>query len=468
MKLVLVSPPFGEHGQKSKGLPIAPPVLEYLAGLTKKLNPEVEIELVDANLEEFKPEEVEADLVGFTVLTPQAPWVYRMSDALRKRGVKTILGGIHTTILPDEARQHADSLSLGEVENFWVEILNDAKEGKLKPVYSGERPVLEGLPVPITNLWKHKYNYLFGSFFTARGCPFKCSFCSVYKFFGQRIRFRPIEEVVNEVASSPRRLFWGIDDNVWGTKVSRNIELYKEMAKNIRFKYWFGSADLVTVEHPRADELLTWARRAGLRAVLVGWESENFEALKEYRALSKQGKRRVDSIKKIRDYGIEVMLFVMVGGRKESLEDYIRILELCDKLKVSAHPTMVTPFPGTELYEEYKPYLYPGYDWDYFDGNQALFEHPDPIMTKKNREEALLWLRAELFTLTRILRRIIRISLVGFPASHIMSWMIQYPQGRAFREVFKARKGLNPWEIKNLLQAAYQESGATRFSELRR
>lgn len=360
--------------------------------------------------------------------------------------------------MPEEAKQHADTVVLGEVENFWREILDDAEKDRLKPSYSGERPVLEGLPHPVTDLWKHGHSYLFGSFFTARGCPFRCTFCSVHKFFGQRIRFRPIKEVVNEVASFPRRLFWGIDDNVWGTKISRNIELYKEMAKNIRFKYWFGSADLVTVEHPRADELLTWARRAGLRAVLVGWESKNFEALKEYWALSKQGRRRLESIKKIRDHGIEAILFVMVGGRKESLEDYLRILELCDKCDVSAHPTMVTPFPGTELYEEYKPYLYPGYDWDYFDGNHALFEHPDPLMTKKNREEALLWLGAELFTLPRILRRIIRISIVGFPASHIMSWMIQYPQGRAFREVLEARKDFNPQEIKSLLQGARKAS----------
>jgi len=422
------------------------------------VRPEVEIELIDANLEEFKPEEVESDLVGFTVLTPQAPWVYRMSRILRKRGIKVILGGIHTTILPEEASRFADSVALGEVENIWGEILDDVKEGKLKPVYQSERPLLEDLPFPLTNLWRHQRRYLFGSFFTARGCPFRCSFCSVHKFFGQRVRFRPIEEVVKEVASSPRRLFWGIDDNVWGTKVSRNIELYKEMAKNIRFKYWFGSADLVTVEHPRAEELLTWARKAGLRAVLVGWESENFEALKEYRALSKQGKKRVDSIKKIRDHGIEVMLFVMVGGRKESLEDYLRILELCDKLDVSAHPTMVTPFPGTDLYEKYKPYLYPDFDWDYFDGNRALFEHPDPLMTPQNREAALLWLRAELFTFSRIVKRIFKISSLGFPASHFMSWMIQYPQGRAFREVFEARKDLEPEKIKDLLYASRKEN----------
>ena len=100
MKLLLVSPPFGEKGQKSKGLPIAPPVLEYMTGLTRQLRPDIEVQVVDANKEFFDPAAADADLIGFTVLTPQAPWVYRTADALRKQGKKVILGGIHVTALP--------------------------------------------------------------------------------------------------------------------------------------------------------------------------------------------------------------------------------------------------------------------------------------------------------------------------------------------------------------------------------
>ena len=93
MKIVLVSPPFGKGGQKSKGLPIAPPVLEYLTGLTYSVRSDTEVELIDANKEPFNPENIEADLVGFTVLTPQAPWVYRMADRLRALGKKVVLEG---------------------------------------------------------------------------------------------------------------------------------------------------------------------------------------------------------------------------------------------------------------------------------------------------------------------------------------------------------------------------------------
>lgn len=438
MKLVLVSPPFGEKGQTSKGLPIAPPVLEYLTGLTKMIRPDIEVRLIDANKEGFVPEDVTEDLVGFTVLTPQAPWVYRNADRLRALGKKVIVGGIHVSALPDEAAAHADSVVIGEAESLWKGLLEDAERGTLKQIYRGEHLPLNGLPRPVTNLWNTKYVY--GYFQTSRGCPFKCSFCSVHKFFGGTVRLRPIKEVVEEVAASKMRLFWGIDDNIWGTNVERSIELYREMSVSVKRKWWFGSGDIVSVEHPRSDKLLKYARRAGLTTVLVGWESNNKLSLQEYRATGKQGRQRRDAIKKIRDAGIEVMLFIMVGGRQDLRGDYEGIYDLCEELKVSAHPVMTTPFPGTDLYDIYKPYLIPGLDWDSFDGNRAVFEHD--TLSPTEREELIIRLRARLFTVPKILRRMSQVSLKGFPMSHITSWMVQYPQGRAFKE-YARNKGIS-------------------------
>jgi radical SAM superfamily enzyme YgiQ (UPF0313 family) len=430
VKLLLVSPPFGEKGQMSKGLPIAPPVLEYLAGFTHKVRPDIKIKLIDANKERFDPEDLDADLIGFTVLTPQAPWVYKMADKLRSMGKKIILGGIHVSALPDEAKQHADSIVVGEAESIWEGLLGNFENNSLKPVYYGEQLPLNNLPRPITNLWKTKYVY--GYFQTSRGCHFRCTFCSVHKFYGGEVRVRPIKDVVEEVADSKWRLFWGIDDNIWGEDINYTIELYREMSRNIKGKWWFGSGDLISVQHSRSDELLKYARMAGLTAVLVGWESNNLESLREYRAVSKQGRQRRDGVKRIRDHGIDVMLFIMVGGRQDIREDFDGILKLCDELKVSAHPVMTTPFPGTELYEMYKPYLIPDLEWDSFDGNHAVFEHP--TMSPEEREGTLIELRARIFTVTKIIQRMLQVSWRGFPMSHITSWMIQYPQGRAFKE----------------------------------
>lgn len=432
MKLLIVSPPFGEQGQESKGLSIAPPVLEYLAGLTHKLRPDIEVDLVDANVEKFDVDQVDADLVGFTILTPQSPWAYRMARPLRERGVRVVMGGIHASAMSDEVLQHADAIVTGEAENVWGELLADAEKGRLKRVYAGGiLENLEGLPRPRHDILRSKYR--FGSFFTSRGCPHTCSFCSVHEFYGRRIRFRPIPEVVREVAESPYRMFWNIDDNIWA-KVGWATELYKTLAAEVKGKTWFGSGDLVMVQQKGSDEMLKWARRAGMTTALVGWESSNPETLKELNATTKQGKERRDAVKRIRDHGIDVMLFLMLGARTDRADDFRKALDVCDELNVMGHPVLTTPFPGTDLYKKYKDYLLPA-DWDSFNGNRALYRHDNPEMTPEAREQALDWLRAEMFTWPRIIKRIAAIPKVGFPSVHITSFWIQYPQRRAFREV---------------------------------
>lgn len=442
MRITLISPPFGEGGQKSKGLPIAPPVLEYMAALTDQVRPgEHEVTLVDANKRDFDVNACDADLVGMTVLTPQAPWAYRTADALRARGVQVVLGGIHVHALPEEASAHADAIVVGEAETIWGGILDDADARRLQPRYDGPYAPLVGLPRPRTDLLPDFY--AFGSFFTSRGCPHSCAFCSVHEFFGRTVRLRPIDEVVGEVAASKKRMFWNIDDNVWGINVARSIELYREMAHQVHGKWWFGAGDLVTLQHSRADELLDWARRAGMTSAMVGYESDNPLVLDELHATNKQGRDRRDAIRRIRAAGIDVMLFVMVGSRADHLGDFERILKLCDELDVAAHPVMTTPFPGTGLYDAYRPFLLPDQEWDLYDGNHANFTHDDPQMSPTTREEAVVRLRAELFTLPRILRRIGKISRKGFPMSHVTSWMVQYPQGRAFKEFARERDRMN-------------------------
>lgn len=245
-------------------------------------------------------------------------------------------------------------------------------------------------------------------------------------------------------------MLMNIDDNIWGININRSIELFKQLSAEVKGKWWFGQADLVTVQHKKGDEMLKWANRSGLTTVMVGWESNSLESLEQYNAKTKQGRDRQDAIKKIRDNGIDVMLFIMVGARSEKIDEYMRILEVCDKLDVSAHPVMLTPFPGTELYEEYKSYLIPGKEWDDFDGNTALYYHDNPYMTPENREQAVLWIRKELFTWPRILRRLGKISLKGFPVAHVNSLMLQWAHRRAFNEY--ARVHLKEFDLPEILE----------------
>jgi len=225
-----------------------------------------------------------------------------------------VLGGIHVTALPDEAGRHADAIVIGEAEGIWEELLTDAAARRLKPVYQGGFPQLDGLPRPVTNLWQT--NYVYGYFQTSRGCPHRCTFCSVHQFFGVRSGCGPSTRwwrrspAASDDCSGDRR-----------QRLGRQHELHHRALRgdgaDAPGKSWFGSGDLVSVDHPRSGELLRNARRAGLTAVLVGWESNNLGSLEEYQATTKQGRQRRDAIKKIRDHGIEVMLFMMIGGRQD-------------------------------------------------------------------------------------------------------------------------------------------------------
>lgn len=429
MKIALVSPEFPNKG----GFPLAPPILEYLAALTLRHRPDAEIDLVDANRRAVSPDGIDSDLVGISVMTPTADWSYRFADALRQRGIPVVLGGMHPTMLPEEAGLHADAVVLGEAESVWARVLEDAERHRLVPRYTGERLPLDQMPTPLRGLLRGRYP--FRAVFSARGCIHRCSFCCVRAFFGPAVRFRPVGDVVRDVEEGVHRIYYNGDDNIWGSNIDRTIELFRALAGGSK-KWWFGMGDLVTVQNRRAEEMLKWAHRSGLRSVWVGYESEREANLRTYRAAAKQGNDRIEAMKRISGAGIEVVFFVILGSRENTYEDFERALELSDRLKITIHPVLLTPYPGTDLFEEYRPYLRPGLPWKDFDGVHALFDHDDPAMSVVTREERLLRLNRELFTWGRIARRTMNIDRKGFPVAHLVAFMKQAAMRRGFRRAY--------------------------------
>ncbi|MBC8275100.1 MAG: cobalamin B12-binding domain-containing protein, partial [Chloroflexi bacterium] len=150
------------------------------------------------------------DLVAITAMTMQVERAYQIADAFRDRGVKVIMGGMHPTVLPQEAKQHADSVVIGEADNIWEQILDDCENNTLKDFYQDESfPDLQRLVIPKwDNLNLGIYAKRIGSkmptmpIFTSRGCPLGCKFCSVTKFFGKSIRVKPISHVMKEIEST--------------------------------------------------------------------------------------------------------------------------------------------------------------------------------------------------------------------------------------------------------------------------
>lgn len=431
MKVILISPRFPFSGR----VPLVPPILEYLGALTLKEEPDADIHLLDANVRDVRPSDIEGDLIGISSMTATVTWAYQLAEELRKQGKKVVLGGIHPTALPEEAKDHADAVVVGEAETVWGKVLRDAKRGSLEPFYYGERAILDDLPLPL--LGRLKGPYQFRAVFTARGCPYRCSFCSVRKFFGDTIRYRPIQSVVEEVETCTGKIYFNGDDNIWGGSAERSIDLFTELAKGTK-KHWYGFGDLRAPQSSAGDRLLAAARASGLFSVWAGWETTSGEGLKMYHASAKQGKDREDAVRRIKDHGIDVTLFVVLGGRTDVAEDFDRAIALADRLGVSIHPVLLTPLPGTELYDEYRQYLLPGRGWESYTGVHAVFEHP--TMNPEEREMRYYETSLALLGTGRILKHLLEISRKGFPMTHLLSLMMQIPMQRAMRKAYEEWK----------------------------
>lgn len=427
MKVAVISPRFPFSGR----VPMVPPILEYLGALTLKAQPDAEIELIDANVSESRPEDIDADIIGISSMTATVTWAYSLADELRALGKRVVLGGIHPTALPEEAKKHADAVVVGEAESVWGKLLKDALRGQLEPFYYGERLCLDDLPLPLAGRVKGPYK--FRAVFTARGCPYKCSFCSVRKFFGDTIRYRPVRNVVEEVEKCTGKIYFNGDDNIWGGDVQRAIELFTELSKGTP-KYWYGFGDLRAPQSPAGDRLLAAAQASGLFSVWAGWETSSGEGLKIYHASAKQGRDREDAVRRIKDHGIDVTLFVVLGGRTDAAGDFERAVALAGRLGVSIHPVLLTPLPGTELYDEYKPYLLPDRGWEFFTGVNAVFEHP--TMSSIEREKMYYETSLKLLGSGRIMNHLCEISWKGFPMTHLMSLMMQLPMKRAMHKAY--------------------------------
>ncbi|MBA4371046.1 MAG: hypothetical protein C0418_05665 [Coriobacteriaceae bacterium] len=141
-------------------------------------------------------------------------------------------------------------------------------------------------------------------------------------------------------------------------------------------------------------------------------------------------------MRRIKSHGIDVTLFVVLGSRSDTLDDFRRTLELADRLGVGVHPVLLTPLPGTELFAEYEPYLLPGIGWDGFTGTRAVFDHPDPAMTPAAREQAYFETSLELLSPGRIARHLGAIPSAGFPMTHLLSLMKSLPMRRAMRRAY--------------------------------
>jgi radical SAM superfamily enzyme YgiQ (UPF0313 family) len=347
VKLLLIAPAqLRDNGEpiKSKQAFMIPLTPYLLAGLTP---PEWEVRIVHEYTEEI-PFEGDFDLVGITVTTLHSKRAYQIARRFRDGGVTVVLGGFHPTLFPDEAEKHADALMLGEAEQVWETLLADAASGRLQKRYRADcLHDLQVLPVPRydrVNL-KHFRIPVFPVEFS-RGCPYNCDYCSVTQFYGHKHRVRPPEQVVRDILATDSRFIGFVDDNIAGS-LDRAAELFEAMIPlNLR---WSTQVSLRLADNP---EVLALAARSGLRYAIVGIETLDPQNLASVNKLSvNQVAQYIPQIRLFQKHGITVCTNLMFGFDGDSPETFEQAFRFIESMRVMVNPYIVTPYPGTRLYE---------------------------------------------------------------------------------------------------------------------
>ena len=388
-KLVLVNPR-GKH-QMGFVMDIESRYPPLGLGIIAALTPDNwEVVLKDENFDEFEFED--ADLVGITSFTSTITRAYDIATIYKNKNIPVIMGGIHASMLPDEAGEYADSVAIGEVESIWKEILADFGKGQLKKRYYGIQLTLDQIPMVQHDIF-HK-DYVFDSIQTTRGCPMACDFCSVQVFNGRAYRTRPVEDVLDEIETITKSGFIFIDDNIVGyNKPARDHAkaIFRGMIERGIKKDWFCQA---SINFGDDEELLALAAESGCRMVGIGVESEKTEALQ---SMNKKAnlKTGVDNYQKvfsvIHSYGIGILGTFILALDTDTLEDLNDRVEYIINSNIdAAQISTLTPFPGTVTYKQYEAEgriianNYPK-DWEKYWGGDIVIE-PMKITSEELRK----------------------------------------------------------------------------------
>jgi radical SAM superfamily enzyme YgiQ (UPF0313 family) len=368
--------------------------------LLKALTPaEHQVFLVDGNAQPMTEAEIaqfvrdhDIQLAGISAMTRMAARAYRMADAIRSAGAKVVFGGPHVTEVPDEPLgraeepRHADAVALGEADYTWPRIIADAAAGSLQEVYlpvDGQgkevKPSLDDYPlipwetldltqfnmmrkVPgvvrsllrrFTKEWESLYMIPIES---GRGCPYGCDFCTVTGFFGDSIRFRSNQSVVNELLDLKRRArsehgqmgVFFIDDN-FAINVKRTKSLLREMIAREATLPWVAQ---ISINLLKDEELLDLIAASGGRWIFVGLESIDAASLSNVnKGFNKPAdyKLALDRLADRGIYAITSFIFGMDGDTPGVAKRTQEVMESWPpRLPVFG---LMTPYPATPLYD---------------------------------------------------------------------------------------------------------------------
>lgn len=391
-KIVLIQP--GREGRIFGKAPAASYTLMRLASLVPDAI-DVEIWHNDWEPVEKKLRTLgKHDLVGITAKTLEVEQAETFAQIARRAGVETIVvGGNHATLMPDDVKRWADVVVTGEAYRTWPKIIEDFQNDTLQPHYDDtEWADLKGV-APLTDRVikqvDEQRRYWTPMMEITRGCPRNCSFCTAIRVSGQKMRFRPVEEIVEEIERRKIDRFFLTDDNFGLSFVidpDYTERLFLALEK-LPLRGWTTQAEMAVSKYP---ELLKLARRAHLDKFFIGFESVNPDNWRELGGKSKGLiKQYQESINDIQRHGIGVVGLFVFGFDNDTPEVMWDTWKFGKNSGLdSMSTTILTPYPGTPFREQLvqENRLIPDKTWRYYDTAHVVY-YPKKMTVREFEKE---------------------------------------------------------------------------------
>ena len=403
IKVLLITPDANMHklfiGSHVRSFREAPLSLTTLAALTGD-DPDVDYTLVDESVDQV-PLDFPADLVAISLITGTARRGYALADHFRGRGIPVVLGGVHVTAMPTEARRFADCLVLGMAEETWPELIQDFKVGRLKNEYrweETENKLAENLPTPRWDLLRQSGYMIPYTIQFTRGCMHACDFCMVPVIW-KRFQRRPVADIIRDVKALPSKRFAVTDVSPF-----EDVEWAKELCTALipLKKTWGALSTTRITDDPELFDLLV---KAGCSYLLIGFETMEQEVLTD---IAKGFNRVVDYhalMRQLHEANIVVQGTFVFGFDHDTKDVFAETVDRIQALRIDIpRYSIYTPYPGTRLFqrlEEEGRLL--SYDWGDYDTMHVV--HRPKNMSPVELYEGFRWAYRETFRLNRILRR---------------------------------------------------------------
>lgn len=358
----------------------------------------VETRIIDEDVEAIDYD-MDADLVGISFMTYNAPRAYEIAGRFRfERGKPVVFGGYHPTLLPAEAGQHADAVCVGDAEPNVPHMIEDFAAGRLKPLYAHGPGTLDDLPLPRRALLRKEDYAPVDVVQATRGCFHRCTFCSVAAFHHYRFRTRPVASVVDELRGLGRTILF-MDDSITADRDYAR-ELFSAMIP--LGKRWFSQCGIGIAQD---GHLLDLAARSGCRGLFVGFETLSQQGLRAWHKGTNVGRDYLDAVRRLHAAGIAVFAGFVFGGDEDTPDLFPRTLAFLLEANVDClQATRLTPFPGTPLFEEMERQgRIVDRDWGHYDFGHVVFEPRK--MSREVLDSGVAWVQRQFYARRRIGRR---------------------------------------------------------------